>query len=132
MASRSSRNRDSGGSSKDKDKNKSRSRSPHERPLSEDDLKRIVSETLRQQIPSLILETSKVVTEQITSDAQDSTKSFTSFSSEMKQLKQRQEEVANLSKAAALKSDGKTMAATDSALFHDLILFSFLFFADSL
>lgn len=109
MASRSSRNRDSGGSSKDKEKNKSRSRSPHERPLSEDDLKRIVSETLRQQIPSLILETSKVVTEQITSDAQDSTKSFTSFSSEMKQLKQRQEEVANLSKAAALKSDGKTL-----------------------
>ena len=79
-----------------------RSRSP----LKEDDLRRIVSETMSAQIPRLIMETSKVVTEQITSDSQDDAKSFTAFSQEMKVLKQKQEEVAYLSKAASLKSDG--------------------------
>ena len=79
-----------------------RSRSP----LKEDDLRRIVSETMSAQIPRLIMETSKVVTEQITSDSQDNAKSFTAFSQEMKVLKQKQEEVAYLSKAASLKSDG--------------------------
>ena len=79
-----------------------RSRSP----LKEDDLRRIVSDTMSAQIPRLILETSKVVTEQIATDGQDTAKSFTAFSQEMKILKQKQEEVAYLSKAASLKSDG--------------------------
>ena len=84
----------------------SRSRSPLKEGLSEDDLRRIVSETMSSQIPRLIMETSKVVTEQISSDGQDNAKSFTAFSQEMKVLKQKQEEVAYLSKAASLKSDG--------------------------
>ena len=101
----------------DKDNNRARSRSPHEsaeNSLTEDDLRRIVSESMRAQIPSLILETSKVVSEQIAdkvdkvaSDGQESNKSFTAFSQEMKVLKQKQEEVAYLSKAASLKSEGK-------------------------
>ena len=96
------------------DNNRARSRSPHEsaeNSLTEDDLRRIVSESMRAQIPLLILETSKVVSEQIAdkvaSDGQENNKSFTAFSQEMKVLKQKQEEVAYLSKAASLKSEGK-------------------------
>ena len=102
----------------EREKNKSRSCSREERSLTEEDLRRIVSDSMRQQIPSLILETSKVVTEQMSSDAQDTGKSFTSFSQEMKQLKQRQEEVANLSKAAALKSDGETQLRRSSIMIY--------------
>ena len=91
----------------DKDGGRSRSRSPREseKSLTEDDLRRIVTESMKQQIPSLIVETSKVVSAQL-SEGQETAKSFTTFSQEMKLLKQRQEEVAYLSKAASLKSDG--------------------------
>ena len=114
----------------DKDANRARSRSPHESAennLTEDDLRRIVSESMRAQIPSLILETSKVVSEQIAdkvaSDGQENNKSFTAFSQEMKVLKQKQEEVAYLSKAASLKSEGKLIRIWVSILF-TIILFS--------
>ena len=87
-----------------------RSRSPVDRSdqmLTEADLRRIVSESMKQQIPSLIVETSKVVAEQLSADTQEAqTKSLSSFSQEMKLLKARQEEVAYQSKAAALKGEG--------------------------
>ena len=91
---------------------RARSRSPVERSssnqtLSEDDLRRIVSETMKSQIPSLIVETSKMVSEQLSADTQEAqSKSFSSFSQEMKLLKARQEEVAYQSKAAGLKGEG--------------------------
>ncbi len=90
------------------DGHRARSRSPHEsdKSLTEDDLRRIVTESMKQQIPSLIVETSKVVSAQMSTEGQETAKSFTTFSQEMKLLKQRQEEVAYLSKAASLKSDG--------------------------
>ena len=102
-----------------------RSRSP----LKEDDLRRIVSETMSAQIPRLILETSKVVTEQISTDGQDSAKSFTAFSQEMKVLKQKQEEVAYLSKAASLKSDGILISTSiiSNAFFFQRSLLSYFF-----
>ena len=103
MSGRDKNKRATGGN----DGGRSRSRSPHEseKSLAEDDLRRIVTESMKQQIPSLIVETSKVVSAQM-AEGQETAKSFTTFSQEMKLLKQRQEEVAYLSKAASLKSDG--------------------------
>ena len=87
-----------------------RSRSPVETSsemLTEADLRRIVLESMKSQIPSLIMEASKVVTEQLAAENQETqSKSFSSFTQEMKQLKARQEEVAYEAKAAALKSEG--------------------------
>ena len=85
----------------------SRDSSPPDRSeaISENDLKRIMSEAVAAQIPRLILETSKVVTEQLGAERNES-RSFTSFSQEMKAMRQRQDEIAIQSKAAALKSDG--------------------------
>ena len=73
--------------------------------ISENDLKRIMGDVVAAQIPRLILETSKVVSEQLEADRRES-RSFTTFSQEMKAMRQRQEEIAIQSKAAALKSDG--------------------------
>ena len=84
-----------------------RDSSPSGSGIAEADLGRIVSEAVAAQLPRLILETSKVVSEQMEAERGDSSRSFTSFSVEMKKMKQRQEEIAIQSKAAALKSDGK-------------------------
>ena len=65
-----------------------------------------MSEAMSAQIPRLIVETSKVVQAQIQSDSQDSARSFTAFSQEMKKMKLRQEEVESTAKAAALKTKG--------------------------
>ena len=97
--------------SKEKGSNK-RGRSPSPAPteaVSQDELKRIMSEAMAAQLPRLILETSKVVTEQLSAelrDREDSTRSLSSFTQEMKQMKLRQEEISIESKAASLKSDG--------------------------
>ena len=62
---------------------------------------------MKSQIPSLVIEASKVVTEQLAAENQETqSKSISSFAQEMKQLKARQEEVAYEAKAAALKSEG--------------------------
>ena len=66
----------------------------------------MMSQTMSAQIPRLILETSKVVTAQLASDQQDTVRSFTTFSQEMKKIKLRQEEVAAQGKAGALRSEG--------------------------
>ena len=84
------------------------SRSPlRSSPLTKEEIKDMMSETLSAQIPRLILETSKVVQEQLASDQLDSQRSFTAFSQEMKKMKLRQEEVAAQSKAGQLKSEGR-------------------------
>ena len=75
--------------------------------LRENDLKRIIADSVAAQLPRLILETSKVVSEQMEAERGESSRSFTSFSQEMKKMRQRQEEIAIELKAAALKSDGK-------------------------
>ena len=84
-----------------------RDQSPSGSGIAEADLGRIVSEAVAAQLPRLILETSKVVSEQMEAERGDSSRPFTSFSLEMKKMKQRQEEIVIQSKAAALKSDGK-------------------------
>ena len=88
-----------------KRKNDARDDNDQNDSISESDLKRIMGDVVAAQIPRLILETSKVVTEQLEADRRKA-RSFTSFSQEMKAMKQRQEETAIQSKAAALKSDG--------------------------
>ena len=90
---------------------RSRSRSPIHREVSggsfsKEDLMEMMSQTMSAQIPRLILETSKVVTAQLASDQQDTVRSFTTFSQEMKKIKLRQEEVAAQGKAGALRSEG--------------------------
>lgn len=87
------------------DKHARGSRDDSSESINESDLKRIMSEAVAAQIPRLILETSKVVTEQLGAERNES-RSFTSFSQEMKAMRQRQDEIAIQSKAAALKSDG--------------------------
>ena len=87
------------------DKHARGSRDDSSESINESDLKRIMSEAVAAQIPRLILETSKVVTEQLGAERNESW-SFTSFSQEMKAMRQRQDEIAIQSKAAALKSDG--------------------------
>ena len=74
--------------------------------LRADDLKRIIADSVAAQLPRLIMETSKVVTEQMEAERGESSRSFTSFSHEMKKMRQRQEEIAIESKAASLKGDG--------------------------
>ena len=98
--------------SKEKTREK-RGRSPSPSPqesVGPDDIKRIMSEAMAAQLPRLILETTKVVTEQLGAemrDRDDSSRSFSNFTQEMKQMKLRQEEISIQSKAAGLKSDGK-------------------------
>ena len=112
-----------------------RSRSPVQRPsetLTEDDLRRIVSETMKNQIPTLIMEASKVVMEQLATESQDAqTKSFSSFTQEMKQLKARQEEVSYEAKAAALKTEGifsvMPFITSYDVIFYHSIVFIFQF-----
>ena len=87
------------------DKHARGSRDDSSESINESDLKRIMSEAVAAQIPRLILETSKVVTEQLGAERNES-RSFTSFSQEMMAMRQRQDEIAIQSKAAALKSDG--------------------------
>ena len=100
--------------SKEKAREK-RGRSPSQSPqesVGPDDIKRIMSEAMAAQLPRLILETTKVVTEQLGAemrDRDDSSRSFTNFTQEMKQMKLRQEEISIQSKAAGLKSDGKIL-----------------------
>ena len=74
--------------------------------IGEDDLKRIMAETMAAQLPRLIMEASKVVTEQLGAERSDAARSFTTFSHEMKQLKLKQEEIAIQTKANGLKADG--------------------------
>ncbi len=106
-SSRSSRKKDG----KDKEKEgsrRSRSRSPlreepTERVMTVDDLKRIVAESIAQQMPSIVIEASKVAKETFASDRDESGKAM---AAEMKKLKQSHQSLELVSKAASLKSEG--------------------------
>ena len=74
--------------------------------LTRSDFLSLMSEAMNAQFPKLILETTKVVTAQLQSENLDSTRSFTSYSQDLKQLKLRTEEVEAKAKTAALKSEG--------------------------
>ena len=88
-------------------RSRERSRSPLRSPaFSKEEMLELMKETMAAQLPRLILETSKVVQEQMAADQQESQKLFTAFSQEMKKLKLRQEEVAAQGKASALKGNG--------------------------
>ena len=103
-------------SSGSRSKNRNRSRSPlnkdsdrAEAPksadyLSVEDLKKLVSDSITSQLPTIIVEASKVARAGLSVDREDSAKQM---AKEMKQLKQSHEDLATVSKAAALKSEGK-------------------------
>ena len=74
--------------------------------LTRSDFVSMMSEAMNAQFPKLILETTKVVTAQLQSDNMESSRSFTSYSQDLKQLKLRTEEVEAKAKTAALKSEG--------------------------
>ena len=74
--------------------------------FSRQDLMQFMSDAMSAQLPRLIVETSKVVQAQMQSENQDSARSFTAFSHEMKKMKLRQEEVESTAKAASLKTEG--------------------------
>ena len=95
-----------GGGGGEKDGNSKHARvDPPEESISENDLKRIMSEAVAAQLPRLILETSKVVSEQLAE--QNEARSLTSFSQEMRAIRQKQEELATETKAAAIKGESK-------------------------
>ena len=83
--------------------------------LSIEDLKKIVIDSIAQQMPKMIIETSKVVKESLSLDREESSK----FSAEMKQIKMRQEDLATLSKAASLSSQGDGFYKIDFINFRD-------------
>ena len=74
--------------------------------LTRSDFVSMMSEAMNAQFPKLILETTKVVTAQLQSDNMESSRSFTSYSQDLKQLNLRTEEVEAKAKTAALKSEG--------------------------
>ena len=109
-SSRSSRKKDGKDKEKEGSRHRSRSRSPvrqeepaAERVMTVDDLKQIVAETIAQQMPSMIIEASKVAKETISSDRDESGKAM---AAEMKKLKQSHQSLELVSKAASLKSEG--------------------------
>ena len=108
MASGSGKRANTGGSG-DKDSAKSPRLDPLvnevDDTIDESDLKRCMKEAIAAQLPRLIIETSKVVTEQLASQSEG--RSFISFSQEMRLIRQRQEELATETKAASLRSEGK-------------------------
>ena len=80
--------------------------SPPNENLTRADFMSMMSEAMHAQFPKLILETTKVVTAQLQSENHDASRSFTSYSQDLKQLKLRTEEVEAKAKTAALKSEG--------------------------
>ena len=125
-------------SSGSRSKNRNRSRSPlnkdsdrTEAPksadyLSVEDLKKLVSDSITSQLPTIIVEASKVARAGLSVDREDSAKQM---AKEMKQLKQSHEDLATVSKAAALKSEGKWAF---SLVRINLVLFSLCVFASTI
>ena len=65
----------------------SRDESSTDHSIGESELKRIMSEAMTAQLPKIILEASKVVSEQFEAERGESSPSFSSFSHEMKMMK---------------------------------------------
>ena len=89
-------------------RSRSRSRSPirmegEEESISVSDFQRMMVETMRAQMPTMIIEASKVARASLTADRDESNRAM---AAEIKSLKQSHADLALLSKANSLKSDG--------------------------
>ena len=97
--------KDSGGS-----KDRSRSRSPvrtnnEVETVSMADFQKMMVDTMKAQMPSMIIEASKVARASISADQDESKRAM---AAEMKKLKQSHADLALMSKVSNLKSDGKS------------------------
>ena len=94
-----------------KEKRKDRSRSPHGRGETQnenegftiDDLRKVVADAVAAQLPTVIIEASKVAKETLNNDRDETHREM---SAQIKKLKQQQEDLALVSKASGLKSEG--------------------------
>ena len=86
---------------------RSRSRSPirdqEEETISVTDFQRMMVETMKAQMPTMIIEASKVARASLTADRDESNRAM---AAEIKSLKQSHADLALMSKANSLKSDG--------------------------
>ena len=94
--------RGDGNGSREKSRSPHRTNSP-ESSLSIDDLKKIVADSITAQLPTVIIEASKVARENLTLDKDESAKALTA---EVKKLKQSHKNLTLVSEAATLKNDG--------------------------
>ena len=89
-------------------RSRSRSRSPLRREdtgsgfLSVEEMKSMMGDVLKASLPKIIIEASKVAREGLVADNETTRK----MAKDMRLLKQNQEEIAQVSKAALLKSEG--------------------------
>ena len=97
-----------GGGGDENERSRSRSRSPL-RPensglsfLSVEEMKSMLGDVLKASLPKIIIEASKVAREGLVADNETTRK----MAKDMRLLKQNQEEIAQVSKAALLKSEG--------------------------
>ena len=97
-----------GGGGDENERSRSRSRSPL-RPensgssfLSVEEMKSMMGDVLKASLPKIIIEASKVAREGLVADNETTRK----MAKDMRLLKQNQEEIAQVSKAALLKSEG--------------------------
>ena len=89
-------------------RSRSRSRSPiqmegEEESISVSDFQRMMVETMRAQMPTMIIEASKVARASLTADRDESNRAM---AAEIKSLKQSHADLALMSKSNSLKSDG--------------------------
>ena len=75
-----------------------------------DDLKKIVADSITAQLPTVIIEASKVARENLTLDKDELAKALTA---EVKKLKQSHKNLTLVSEAATLKSDGMLFGLSD-------------------
>ena len=89
---------------------RSRSRSPirteEKETISVSDFQRMMVETMRAQMPTMIIEASKVARASLTADRDESNRAM---AAEIKSLKQSHADLALMSKANGLKSDGTVL-----------------------
>ena len=97
-----------GGGGDENERSRSQSRSPL-RPensgssfLSVEEMKSMMGDVLKASLPKIIIEASKVAREGLVADNETTRK----MAKDMRLLKQNQEEIAQVSKAALLKSEG--------------------------
>ena len=100
-----------GGGNDENEQSRSRSRSPL-RPensgagfLSVEEMKSMMGDVLKASLPKIIIEASKVAREGLVADNETTRK----MAKDMRLLKQNQEEIAQVSKAALLKSEGSLL-----------------------
>ena len=75
--------------------------------ISVEEMQKLISDSITKAMPTVIIEASKVARAGIQAD-QESSKEITK---QMKQLQQSQENLATVSKAASLKSDGRFLSS---------------------